>query len=70
HIALAHYFTPPIHPTASLISDNSDYCALPPPLPDGLALSEPRSVRADSIPGSERHDAPRPRVSEAWERAA
>ncbi len=26
-------------------------------LPDGLALSEPRSVRADSIPGSERHDA-------------
>ncbi len=26
-------------------------------LPDGVALSEPRSVRADGIPGSERHAA-------------
>ena len=31
----------------------------------GVALSEPRSVRADSIPGSERHDTPLPRVSGA-----
>ncbi len=31
-----------------------------------MALSEPRSVRADSIPGSERHDTPLPRVSGAW----
>ncbi len=37
----------------------------PTSLPDGVALSKPRSVRADSIPGSERHDAPLPRVSGA-----
>ncbi len=36
---------------------------LSPPLPDGVTSSEPRSVRADGIPGSERYaaTAPRPR---------
>jgi len=44
--------------------------ALYPSLSDGLAPLEPRSVRADVIPGSERSAAHLPRVSGAGERAA
>ncbi len=45
---------------------------LPPSLllPDGVAPSEPRSVRADGIPGSERHAAHRRASAGRGERAA
>ena len=39
-------------------------------LPDGVALSEPRSVRADGISGSERHAATATRSRGGGERAA
>ena len=48
---------PPLPPTTSIASSLCP--ALYPSLSDGLAPSEPRSVRADVIPGSERHAAHR-----------
>ena len=48
---------PPLPPTTSIASSLCP--ALYPSLSDGLAPSEPRSVRADVIPGSERYAAHR-----------
>ena len=67
--------SPPAGWAAASASDHLDrLLSVPSPphplMPDGMSSSEPRSVRADVIPGSERSAAHLPRVSGAGERAA
>ena len=67
--------SPPAGWAAASASDHLDrLLSVPSPphplMPDGMSSSEPRNVRADVIPGSERSAAHLPRVSGAGERAA